>query len=40
MDTVDKLRGLTIALHWLITLGILCVSSLGSYMVQTESWPL
>lgn len=40
MDTVTKLSGLTVGLHWLIALGILLLSGFGIYMAQTQSWPL
>lgn len=40
MDTAKKLSRTTIALHWLIALGILGLCTLGIYMVRTESWGL
>jgi cytochrome b561 len=40
MDTGKKLSGITIALHWLVAAGILCLSMVGIYMVENDSWNL
>jgi len=39
-DSADKLSALTIALHWVIALGILSLIAVGLYMVNAEAWPL
>ena len=40
MDTVKKFSAVTVALHWLVALGILGLIAIGIYMVETESFHL
>lgn len=40
MDTRQRFSPITIALHWLVALGILGLIGLGIYMARTEAWPL
>ena len=38
MDKVDKLSGVTIALHWMVALAMIGRLGVGLYMVNVEAW--
>ena len=38
MDKVDKLSGVTIALHWMVALAMIGMLGVGFYMVNVEAW--
>ena len=40
MDTRHRFSPITIALHWLVALGVIALIGFGIYMVRTQSWPL
>lgn len=40
MDRPEKLSNTTVALHWVVALGMLSLATMGVYMTRTETWGL
>jgi len=39
-DSLEKFSGLTIALHWVVAIGVISMIALGFYMVEMEVFNL
>lgn len=40
MDTKEKFSPITITLHWLVAISIICLLAVGFYMAEAEAWSL